>query len=260
MRGLLYFQPGFSIGTRDDGEPIFESFWGGQQARSTDGTRSKNPPSWLAQAARPPGSIHHPMMPQLSRKALRQHLRQTRRGLDAGVRAASEAAIVRAIARHPRLGRASHLAMYWPADGEVDLRPLVTLLARVRRQLYLPILSRDSRLRFAPWGARTRLAFNRFGIPEPRGYAARSLRRPSQLDAVLLPLVGFDEHGNRLGMGGGFYDRSFAFRLARRHWRKPLLIGVAFELQRCPSLPVATWDVPLDGIVTEHGLRLFQGI
>jgi 5-formyltetrahydrofolate cyclo-ligase len=100
---------------------------------------------------------------------------------------------------------------------------------------------------------------NHLNIPEPHHRPAQR-RRAGQLDLILMPLVGFDEHGNRLGMGGGFYDRSLAFRRTRRHWRKPLLIGVAFELQRCPPLPTAAWDVPLDGIVTEHGLRLFNRI
>jgi len=194
-------------------------------------------------------------MHPFSRKELRQTLRQARRNLDSQARAEKETAILRAISQHPRLKRMRHLALYWPSDGEVDLRPLLNIPGAAQ-QRYLPILARGSRLRFAPWATTSSLLLNRFGIPEPR-VQPRERLRPTQLDAVLMPLVGFDEHGNRLGMGGGFYDRSFAFRHARRRWRKPLLIGVAFELQRCPTLPAAAWDIPLDGIVTEHGLRLF---
>jgi len=197
-------------------------------------------------------------MQSFSRKQLRQTLRQARRELQGSARIEREAAILRTIRQHPRCKRLRHLALYWPADGEVDLRPLLAMQT-VRQQHYLPILVRGSRLRFAALTASSSLYPNRFGIPEPR-VQPRKLLRPTQLDAVLMPLVGFDEHGNRLGMGGGFYDRSFAFRHARRRWRKPLLIGVAFELQRCPTLPAAAWDVPLDGIVTEHGLRLFQHV
>jgi len=195
-------------------------------------------------------------MQSLSRKELRQTLRQARRELHGTARIEREAAILRAINQHPRFKRLRHLALYWPSDGEVDLRPLLNMQSAAQ-QRYLPILVRGSRLRFAPWTALSSVYPNRFGIPEPR-VQPRERLRPAQLDAVLMPLVGFDEHGNRLGMGGGFYDRSFAFRHARRRWRKPLLIGVAFELQRCPTLPAAAWDIPLDGIVTEHGLRLFQ--
>ena len=197
-------------------------------------------------------------MQSISRKELRQTLRQARRELHSLARIEREAAILRAIRQHPRLKRLRHLALYWPSDGEVDLRPLLNMQSAAQ-QRYLPILVRGSRLRFAPWSNNSPMRPNRFGIPEPRTHRREHLR-PNQLDAVLMPLVGFDAHGNRLGMGGGFYDRSFAFRHARRRWRKPLLIGVAFELQRCPPLPAAAWDVPLDGIVTEHGLRLFQRI
>ena len=78
------------------------------------------------------------------------------------------------------------------------------------------------------------------------------------LDLVLVPLVGFDDQGTRLGMGGGFYDRSFATRLFRRYWRKPRLIGVAYELQRVAHLDRQPWDVALDGVVTEQRLYLFS--
>lgn len=197
-------------------------------------------------------------MQSISRKELRQTLRQARRELHCLARIEREAAILRAIRQHPRLKRLRHLALYWPSDGEVDLRPLLNRQSAAQ-QRYLPILVRGSRLCFAPWSSKHSMRPNRFGIPEPRSHRREQLR-PSQLDAVLMPLVGFDAQGDRLGMGGGFYDRSFAFRHARRRWRKPLLIGVAFELQRCPPLPSAAWDVPLDGIVTEHGLRLFNRI
>lgn len=95
---------------------------------------------------------------------------------------------------------------------------------------------------------------NRFGIPEPDRNAKRL---PSRLlSVVLLPLVGFDSDGNRLGMGGGFYDRTFGYAI-HSSARRPRLIGVAYECQRsADGLPRRPWDVPLDGVVTEAGLRL----
>ena len=95
---------------------------------------------------------------------------------------------------------------------------------------------------------------NRYGIPEPahpnkaRNFPLRSL------DLVLMPLVGFDTQGNRLGMGGGYYDRSFAFLHRHSHWRKPHLMGTAYEFQRLSKLDAQPWDVPLDAIVTEANL------
>jgi 5-formyltetrahydrofolate cyclo-ligase len=199
-------------------------------------------------------------MPPLTRKALRQTLRQNRRALSGHARAWREQRIIQALRRAlistPAMRHSQHIALYSPADGEPDLRPLLHILP-VQKKLFLPILAHGSRLTFAPWHAQSLMRPNRLNIPEPR-HSTRQRRRAGQLDLILMPLVGFDDHGNRLGMGGGFYDRSLAFRHARHHWRKPLLIGVAFELQRCPPLPIAAWDVPLDGIVTEHGLRLFK--
>jgi 5-formyltetrahydrofolate cyclo-ligase len=83
---------------------------------------------------------------------------------------------------------------------------------------------------------------------------AQVVRSGHWLDLVLVPLVGFDARGNRLGMGGGFYDRHFAFLRNRRAWRRPLLIGIAFDVQRVPRLSDAAHDVPLWGIVTERGI------
>jgi len=126
------------------------------------------------------------------------------------------------------------------------------------KTLYLPELgnSHHNRLHFLSYAPGDALMVNAFGIPEP---VLDSRRVPAlmRLDLVLTPLVGFDEQGNRLGMGGGFYDRSFAFLRHRRCWRKPHLLGVAFDVQKCPAgLSRQPWDVPLDGVVTESGVQI----
>lgn len=105
-------------------------------------------------------------------------------------------------------------------------------------------------LRFARWQHGARLYRNRFRIPEPRQQARVSARA---MDAVLLPLTGFDASGNRLGMGGGFYDRTLAFKRRQRKTR-PLLVGVAHACQQGPALPAEAWDVPLAMIVTDRGV------
>ncbi|MCP1363185.1 5-formyltetrahydrofolate cyclo-ligase, partial [Halomonas sp. BBD45] len=121
-------------------------------------------------------------------------------------------------------------------------------------KVYLPVLRplSDNRLWFVHYHADTPMVANRFGIREPHtrhgAHRARQLP-PWALDLVLLPLVGFDDDGNRMGMGGGFYDRSFAFVRYRRP--RPRLIGVAHDCQRVERLPVASWDVPLDAIVSD---------
>jgi len=92
---------------------------------------------------------------------------------------------------------------------------------------------------------------NRFGIPEPP-LKHRHIRMPWGLELILLPLVAFDSDCNRLGMGGGFYDRTLAYLRHRCCWRRPRLIGVAHECQRVEGLPVNEWDVALDAVITER--------
>lgn len=89
---------------------------------------------------------------------------------------------------------------------------------------------------------------NKFGIPEPLPRAKRI--RPESLDLAFVPLVAFDAQGRRLGMGGGFYDRCFSMRLKRFH-KKPRLFGCAHACQQMNALPVESWDIPLDCIVTD---------
>jgi 5-formyltetrahydrofolate cyclo-ligase len=110
------------------------------------------------------------------------------------------------------------------------------------------------RLWFAPFHPHTRLADNRFGIPEP--VASRRQACPLlALDIVLMPLVAFDGRGNRLGMGGGYYDRTFASRAHRTHLRRPLLVGAAFAFQRREHLEARPWDVALDAAITDRGFE-----
>lgn len=137
----------------------------------------------------------------------------------------------------------------------MDLSPLMERLRSMGKRLYLPVIH-GSRLWFLPFDAGTPLTRNRFGIAEPTvPPSARCL--PQALDVVLTPLVAFDDHGRRLGMGGGYYDRTFAYLLKRRRWTRPRLIGIAHNLQRIPVLPAREWDVPLHGVATETGLRWF---
>ena len=181
-----------------------------------------------------------------SRDAQRALLRERRRGIDARGRIAAGEAIAARLRPHLR----GYVAGYWAMDGEV---PLHALLAGPRNFVYcLPVLQPGKTLRFAPWRAGDPLMQNRYGIPEP-DLAAESLLDPAALDVVLLPLVGFDRRGNRLGSGGGYYDRSFAFlRALPRDAPRPRLIGVAHALQELPDIAAEAWDVPLDLVVTER--------
>jgi len=160
--------------------------------------------------------------------------------------------LCRQLARQPLFRRSHKIAAYLPADGEVDTQPLIELAWRMKKQVYLPVLLPflSNRLWFVRFEPDTRLVSNRYGIAEPE-LIHRQRVAAHALDIVLAPLVGFDHNGNRLGMGGGFYDRSFAYLLKRKHWRKPRLIGLAYDFQQLPRLPVRPWDVPLTAVATD---------
>ncbi len=190
----------------------------------------------------------------LSRPALRRRLRHARRQLTPAQQRLAARRLYRQLAQHPWFRRARHIALYLPNDGEIDPRLLLQTAQRRGKATYLPVLN--------PW-PRTRMVFqriepserlrrNRFGIPEPMIRTARQ-RRVWALDLLLMPLVGFDGNGGRLGMGGGFYDRSLAYRAMRKKSHKPTLLGLAHECQRVDRLPLESWDVALQATVTDQG-------
>jgi 5-formyltetrahydrofolate cyclo-ligase len=148
---------------------------------------------------------------------------------------------------------AEHVALFLPFDGEPSLARVVAAARAHGKRLYAPVL-RGLTMTFAELEPDARLAANFFGILEPKLGAKIDARR---LDLVLTPLVGFDDRGVRLGVGRGYYDRCFRFLAPRTHWRRPKLLGVAYELQRLPPLIAQPWDVPLWGIATETGIRRF---
>ncbi|MFP4639082.1 MAG: 5-formyltetrahydrofolate cyclo-ligase [Guyparkeria sp.] len=184
--------------------------------------------------------------------ALRKTLRARRRALGGFHR---HMALLRIEARLERLTRRLGLhavAAFCAFDGEPQLDGW---LRRHRGQVWLPRILPDNQLAFHHADPLTacshrrmpRARTNQFGIIESDDPRRRGI---NSLDALLIPLVGFDARGNRLGMGAGFYDRA----LARRRGRRPLAIGVAFGCQEVRSLPVDPWDQPLDYIVTDRAL------
>jgi 5-formyltetrahydrofolate cyclo-ligase len=134
----------------------------------------------------------------------------------------------------------------------MDPLPLLRLAHARHKRCYLPVLRPHPRrkLWFVEYRPGEPLARNAFGIPEPR-LRNRRIRLPWALDLLLVPLVAFDANCNRLGMGGGYYDRTLAYLAQRRRWRRPLLVGIAHECQRVDVVPTNPWDVPLDMVATE---------
>jgi 5-formyltetrahydrofolate cyclo-ligase len=190
-------------------------------------------------------------------RAARRRLRRLRASLDPDERAAAELAIRRTLDRLGVFRRGRRVALYLPMPGEVDVLPCLEAAWHRGAAVFVPRVSsrRRGRMTFVPWTPGIAQRRNVFGIAEPRAILGRV---PAiHLDAVVLPVVGFDRRGNRLGMGAGFYDRALRRRLdPARCWRRPRLIGVAFACQELEAIPASPWDVPLDLIVNERGLVL----
>lgn len=189
------------------------------------------------------------------RTLLRRQLRERRRRLPPAARAHLSRAVARAVARTRAFRSARRLAVYLANDGEVDLTVLIGKAWEAGKETCLPVLWRG-RLAFMPYGPGSGMRRNRFGIAEPT-LPRRRRRAASSLDLVLVPLVAYDGRGSRLGMGGGYYDRTFAVSVHRRHWHRPLLLGVAYGFQRVDRLLAHPWDVPLHGVATEAGVEWF---
>ena len=191
-----------------------------------------------------------------ARARVRREVRAERRALGSEERRRRSHRLCTRLARSGALLRARRVAGFWPNDGEVDLTALFARLWSTGARVYLPVIA-GPRLWFAPFRPDTAFADNRFGIPEPR--VARGEACPLlALDLVLMPLVAFDHEGNRIGMGGGYYDRTFAWRRHRQALRGPRLLGTGFGFQCRDALPPAPWDVPLDGAVTDEGVYRFR--
>ena len=192
------------------------------------------------------------------RKALRKKLRSARRALSTSQQHLASRRLFRQLAQHPLFVRSRHIAFYVANDGEIDPVLLFRHARRLGKVCYLPVVSGWPRnnMQFQRIHKHQQWIRNRFGITEPRT-KVNSRTRPWRLGMVLMPLVGFDRLGNRLGMGGGFYDRTFAYLRRRHNWFAPCLIGLAHQCQKVDILPVESWDIPLNGIVSDTECLMF---
>jgi len=182
-------------------------------------------------------------------------MRKLRRQLSDSERQRSARKLSRLIANSRIFKKSRNIAFYLANDGEIDLLPLIKLAWKQKKCCFLPVLGlgHSRSLWFLPYMPSTPLYHNRFGINEPKHQRSTRLFKVQSLDLIFMPLVAFDKQGNRLGMGGGYYDRSLAHLHHRQQWRKPLLIGTAFHFQKVNLLDTRVWDVPLSNIATDKG-------
>ncbi len=182
---------------------------------------------------------------------IRQQKRTQRRDLSTATQQQHSQALCQNIIKLKSYRNSQHVACYLSNDGEIDPSQLIEHAWFAKKTVYLPVLSPiKNSLYFARYDENSQFKHNRFNIAEPICQPSDWIKA-SQLDLLLLPLVAFDTDGNRVGMGGGFYDRTLAYLQHRRHWRKPVLMGLAHELQKTDKLESQSWDIPLDYIVTE---------
>ena len=125
---------------------------------------------------------------------------------------------------------------------EVDPLQIIERSWRANKRIFVPVLCGRREMLFREIRPDTRLRRSSFGVWEPENGATISRR---QLDIVLTPTVAYDALNNRIGMGGGYYDRSFSFLRLRQRWLRPKLIGLAFACQKVEKIPANVWDIRL---------------
>lgn len=190
----------------------------------------------------------------ISRQQLRTQIRDIRRSLSAVQQHQASLDLVQQLLSRPEVQHAQHIALYLTNDGELDTKPLIEALWQQGKALYLPLLHPvvPGYLIFQLYTPQTLLKPNQFGIGEPELHC--SLLCPvNQLDLIFTPLVAFDLQGQRLGMGGGFYDRTLSQLSSdpkSSDTKKPAIIGLAHDCQQVDAVPVEAWDIPLPFICT----------
>lgn len=192
-----------------------------------------------------------------SSRHLRRQLRLKRSQLSPHQQYRHQVQAIQQLKRSGLLRRFQRIAIYLDNDGELGTGQLIRQLQGMGKQLFLPVLYPLStkRLWFLPYRQNTRLTQNRYRIAEPK-----LLKRHvpvNSINMIIMPLVGFDENGNRLGMGGGYYDRTLSARKLQAQRDLPLLLGYAHELQRVNHLDANNWDVAMDALITEKQFRKF---
>lgn len=185
----------------------------------------------------------------LSASQLRKSIQNKRLSLSQSALHQREQQLFLQLIKLPEIQTAQAIAAYWPSNGEANPVKALNYWQQQGKRIYLPRMYPHHQMQFHPFSHAALLQKNRFGIKEPHSRRVVSLKN---LDVVLTPLVAFDKNGNRMGMGGGYYDRAFAFMRHQSWRRKPLLIGIAHDFQQAKQLDAQAWDIPLSLIVTNQ--------
>jgi 5-formyltetrahydrofolate cyclo-ligase len=191
------------------------------------------------------------------RDELRKIMREKRQLIPSEIAQQASKRVIETLLNLPIMKSAQHIALYIANDGEMDTNFLIEQLGAAGKHCYLPILDKNqpNYLQFARYSPGDSLVPNRYYILEPLA-STQNRCLPNSLDVVLFPLVAFDQQGNRIGMGKGYYDRTFEFK-KKLPIQKPFLIGLAYECQCVDHIDTEAWDVPLQMVVTEKKYYFF---
>jgi 5-formyltetrahydrofolate cyclo-ligase len=174
--------------------------------------------------------------------------------MDAHQRESFAISAAKILQSHVVFQSSQHIGCYLALEDEFDCTPIINTVFSQGKCCYLPLLTKDKKLEFAVYHAGDSLQLNQYHIYEP---TVRHFFPVKNLELVLLPFVGIDKEGNRLGRGSGYYDKTFSF-VKRSFKSKPFLLGIGYECQKTDHLPHDAWDVKLNGVLTEHSLILFN--
>lgn len=192
---------------------------------------------------------------------LRTNMLEKRKNHSLDLQKKKSSLIIKQLTNTNAYQEANSIALYHAVRGEAKPE---SLRLNPDKYFYLPVLSNKNNegLTFAPATRDSKYKNNQFNIPEPF-CDAEDYFPAEDLDIVLMPLLGFDLQGKRLGMGGGYYDRCFSFKknnetiINKSAYKTPLLIGYAYDFQEVENIREDPWDVALDAIVTESRFILF---
>lgn len=191
-----------------------------------------------------------------SRSLIRQQIRLARQQLSTEQQQAAARQLVKQVSSLAQLNTSQHIALYLTNDGELDTSLLIQTLWQLNKNVYIPVLHPFTAgyLLFIRYDKTTPLTINKFGIKQPL-LECQNIIPVTELEIIFTPLVAFDQQGNRLGMGGGFYDRTLS-QLPDTY--RSRFIGLAHSCQQVPILPVASWDIPLQTIITPDKIWQFN--
>jgi len=191
----------------------------------------------------------------MTRQQLRQQMRQLRLALSQDQQSHAANNLLDQVTQLSAFSHAQSIALYLAVDGEIDTKAIIEHCWGLGKQVYLPVLDPNlhNQLLFVHYDSKTVMTENKYAILEP-ATPYQSLLAAKDIDLVLLPLVAFDASGARMGMGGGYYDRTFSFINESNTSQSTLLYGLAHQLQQVNKLEVESWDIPLAGIITDQAL------